>query len=155
MSPRFLLDGMLGSLTRWLRISGYDSEYRRDTDDNDLIQEADREGRILVTRDKELFQRAKKRDVVAILVESDKDAEQLSEVARKIGLVLEPRESRCPKCNGLLVQKEKFLIKGKVPASSLEAFNEFWVCESCGSVYWKGSHWNQIRLTIENAREAE
>ena len=136
-------------------MSGYDSEYRRDADDEALLEEAQKEERVLVTRDRELVLRANKRGVEAILVESEKDSMQLSEIARKMKLVLEPKESRCPKCNGLLTRRNKSELKDKVPSASLEAFNEFWVCESCGSVYWKGSHWSQIRSTIENAGETK
>ncbi|MCK4438633.1 hypothetical protein KAV47_06135, partial [Candidatus Bathyarchaeota archaeon] len=37
MKPRFLVDSMLGSLARWLRIGGYDAEYRRDAEDDSLM----------------------------------------------------------------------------------------------------------------------
>jgi uncharacterized protein with PIN domain len=144
---------MLGSLTRWLRIIGYDTEYKRNSDDDSLMDEAYKENRVLVTRDRELFLRARKRGLVSVLIESEGDVKQLSEIAKKMGLILEPRENRCPKCNGLLLKKDKEELKGRVPSASLKAFNEFWVCDSCGSVYWKGSHWGQILLTIENAKK--
>ncbi|HKM51591.1 MAG TPA: Mut7-C RNAse domain-containing protein, partial [Candidatus Bathyarchaeia archaeon] len=44
---RFLLDGMLGKLTRWLRILGYDAEYSKNSSDNNLLSQAKDESRIL------------------------------------------------------------------------------------------------------------
>jgi uncharacterized protein with PIN domain len=152
MSLCFLIDGMLGSLARWLRIGGYDTVFRRDADDDALIEETMNEHRILVTRDRALFFRARKQRVKTILIESENNLEQLAEVALKENLILEPKESRCPKCNGSLEKKEKENLEDRVPHSSLKAFNDFWECRSCGSIYWKGSHWSQILLSLEEAR---
>ena len=58
MRPRFSLDEMLGSLAKWLRIMGYDALYLRDLNDGEILRRAEEEGRILLTRDKELAHRA-------------------------------------------------------------------------------------------------
>jgi uncharacterized protein with PIN domain len=42
-------------------------------------------------------------------------------------------------------------VRDRVPEESLKAFDVFWVCGSCGGVYWRGSHWDQIVSTIEEA----
>jgi uncharacterized protein with PIN domain len=151
MRPRFLVDGMLGSLARWLRISSYDAEYRREADDDSLMEEASRTGRVLLTRDRVLVHRAKKMGIEAFLVSGENDAEQLGEIAAVLGLELDPSCSRCPKCNGSLTRVEKEKVRDLVPEASLEAFDIFWVCGSCGGVYWRGSHWDQIVSTLEKA----
>jgi uncharacterized protein with PIN domain len=151
MRPRFLVDSMLGSLSRWLRITGFDAEYRRDAADEDLIDEAAITGRVLLTRDKVLTTRAAKRGVQVVLVEGEHDVEQLGMVASALNLRLEVSESRCPKCNGDLEKAEKGMISEHVPEASLNAFDEFWVCQECGSIFWRGSHWDQIRSTLEKA----
>jgi uncharacterized protein with PIN domain len=151
MKHRFLVDSMLGSLARWLRIGGYDAEYRRDAEDDSLMEEASSTGRILLTRDRVLVQRAKKRGVETILVEGEGDVEQLGSLTAALGLELNPSNSRCPKCNGSLTQVEKDRVRDRVPEASLEAFDVFWECNSCGCVYWRGSHWDQIASTIEEA----
>ena len=48
--PRFLVDSMLGTLAKWLRILGYDTEYDACLNDNKLVRLARGEGRILLTR---------------------------------------------------------------------------------------------------------
>lgn len=151
MKPRFLVDSMLGSLARWLRIGGYDAEYRRDAEDDSLMEEASRTGRILLTRDRVLVLRAKKRGIETILVEGEGEVEQLGALAAALGLELDPSNSRCPKCNGSLTRVSRDAVRGRVPEASLEAFNVFWMCGSCGGVYWRGSHWDQIASTIEAA----
>lgn len=151
MKPRFLVDSMLGSLARWLRIGGYDAEYRRDAEDDSLMEEASKTGRILLTRDRVLVLRAKKRGVETILVEGEGEVEQLGALAAALGLELDPSNSRCPKCNGSLTRVSRDEVRDRVPEASLEAFNVFWMCGSCGGVYWRGSHWDQIASTIEAA----
>lgn len=151
MKPRFLVDSMLGSLARWLRIGGYDTEYRRDADDDSLMEEASRTGRVLLTRDRVLVLRAKKRGVETILVEGEGDVEQLGALAAALGLELDTSNSRCPRCNGSLTQVDRDQVRDRVPEASLEAFDVFWVCGSCGGVYWRGSHWDQIASTLEEA----
>ena len=42
MKPRFLLDGMLGSLSRWLRICGYDAVFMENASDQELVEKARR-----------------------------------------------------------------------------------------------------------------
>ena len=151
MRPRFLVDSMLGSLSRWLRITGFDAEYRRDADDEDLLGEASASGRVLLTRDRALAARAAKRGVKALLLETEDQADQLAAVAASLKLKLDPSSSRCPKCNGALVEADKERIVEQVPEASLAAFNEFWVCRDCGSVFWRGSHWEKIVSTLEKA----
>jgi len=151
MKHRFLVDSMLGSLARWLRIGGYDAEYRRDAEDDSLMEEASSTGRILLTRDRVLTLRAKKRGVETILVEGEGDVEQLGALAAALGLELDPSNSRCPRCNGSLTQVDRDHVCDRVPEASLEAFDVFWVCGSCGGVYWRGSHWDQIASTLDEA----
>jgi hypothetical protein len=54
-ATRFVLDAHLGKLARYLRMLGFDCRYRTDFDDEELIEIAAREERILLTRDKLLL----------------------------------------------------------------------------------------------------
>ena len=151
--PRFLLDGMLGKLTRWLRLFGFDAKYSRALSDEELINQALEEKRILLTRDLDLHRRAKRKGAETLLIESRSEAEELAEIAVCLGMELkvEPAESRCPKCDAPLRQVEKEEVQGKVPSKTYEVYDEFWVCERCGQVYWRGAHWKNIERIVEKA----
>lgn len=144
----FIVDGMLGSLARWLRIAGYDSIYFRGMDDDRLLEETKNSARIMLTRDRELYQRSLKLGLKSIFFESEEVTTQLSHLKRELDLKLVASNSRCPRCNGLLVETLKTNVQDLVPAESFNAFNEFWICGDCSGVYWKGSHWVKIRETL-------
>ena len=147
----FLLDGMLGSLARWLRIGGYDTEYRKDSDDDLLLEEAKNSKRILLTKDESLSARARKIGVHSIYLHGNSDELNLSQLVSELGLTFNPNESRCPRCNYQLSFVDKDKVVNRVPERTFRAFNEFWLCERCGGIYWRGSHWPKIIETLENA----
>lgn len=151
MAPLFLLDSMLGSLARWLRIGGLDVEYRRDAADEDLLAETEGSGRVLLTRDEVLARRAKKRGVEVLLLRSQSDEAALREVVAAFGLRLNPEASRCPKCNGALRVASQEEVEARVPERTRSRVTEYWVCATCGGVYWRGSHWERITRTLNEA----
>ena len=151
MRPLFLLDGMLGALSRWLRICGYDAEYLRSAPDEEIIKRAADEGRVLLTRDRQLYRKAVRAGLEALLVEGKSDAEKLASVSRRFSLVLDPERSRCPVCGAPLASIDKEAVRDRVPLRTFEAYGEFWACSSCGKVYWRGSHWRNILETLEEA----
>jgi len=51
-STRFILDVHLGKLARLLRMAGFDTIYRNNLDDPEIIQIAEDENRIVLTRDR-------------------------------------------------------------------------------------------------------
>ncbi|OPX63093.1 MAG: hypothetical protein A4E29_00406 [Methanomassiliicoccales archaeon PtaB.Bin134] len=144
--PCFMLDGMLGTLARWLRIMGYDSLYVQDADDRRMLQLLEGNQRVLLTRDRQLCARAGPR---GFLVLSDDLDSQLEAVAGEFGLSPEGRMTRCSACNGALVTQEKEEVRGDIPEGTWSAHDEFWRCGECGKVYWKGAHWNNIRRRME------
>ena len=140
-------------MARWLRICGYWAEYvqsLRDVEVLDLVAEG---GLILLTRDELLFRKAQRAGLEAFLVTGDGDAARLASIAGRFCLELNPDSSLCPVCGGSLGEVTKDGLAGVVPASSLEAYDEFWLCNSCGKVFWRGSHWGNIQTTIGEARE--
>ncbi|MGD0804781.1 MAG: Mut7-C RNAse domain-containing protein [Candidatus Bathyarchaeia archaeon] len=153
MKPRFLLDGMLGSLSRWLRMGSYDTEYKRDTPDDDLIESARRDGRILLTRDEALVNRARKRGVEAIYIENEDDKGALRQIAKEFELEYDPTQARCPKCNNTVDKVRKDQVNDKVPEGTLKVIDEYWICPRCGSIYWRGSHWSRIVETLTGTSE--
>jgi len=152
---KFVTDGMLGKLTRWLRMLGHDVKYSNRLDDGELIQIAKMENRVLLTRDLELYQQATARGVKAFYVEGREGAEKLAKLARRFNLNLEMdvEASRCPKCNTKIKVVPKEKVKGKVPEKTFVHYNMFWECPKCGQIYWQGSHWNRIEETLRKARK--
>jgi len=153
--PRFLADGMLGSLARWLRMLGYDVEYAADMPDDRLLAKAEASNRILLTRDVELYRAASRKLIQAYMVEGRSKAEILAKLSRrfKLNLSLNPDASRCPLCNSPLRPVGRREVEGRVPGNVLKRKRKFWVCVNpdCGKVYWRGSHWDKIKETLRKA----
>jgi uncharacterized protein len=154
---RFLVDGMLGGLARWLRILGQDVRYDASAKDNDLLRIASEESMILLTRDAELYQRAIARKIASALVLGESEEERLAQIASTFGVPLDVdmAETKCPECGTNLEATAKNDVADKVPEASLRLYNQFWRCanRNCEKVYWVGGHWNRIRQILEDAKK--
>ena len=139
IAPRFVLDVHLGTLTRRLRVLGFDSWYRSDATDTDLADVAVADRRILLTRDRGLLMR---RVIVhGYCPRSDDPDEQLAEVARRYDLAddIAPL-TRCARCNGALEPVDPGSVHDEVPPRTRIAFRTFARCTVCQRVYWRGAH---------------
>jgi uncharacterized protein with PIN domain len=149
---KFIADGMLGKLARWLRLAGHDVIYIGDLkvpageQDDVLLSLSSREDRVLLTCDIELHRRARRAGVKSAFVQGSNLVDQLVQVSRRSGskIQIRPENSRCSMCNGMLKEVDKEEVEGKVPGNVLESQSEFWMCSSCGKIYWQGSHWKTI-----------
>jgi len=154
---RFLVDGMLGGLARWLRILGQDVRYDASREDNELLRIAHEENMVLLTRDEELYQRALARRISSALMLGETEEERLAQIASifDIDLYVDMTETKCPECGGGLKETPKSDVADEVPQASLKLYDRFWRCtnQNCGKVYWVGSHWDRIRQTLEEARK--
>ena len=152
---KFIADGMLGKLTRWLRMLGHNVKYSNKLDDAQLIMIAKKERRILLTRDLELYQQATAKGVDAFYLNGKTEAEKLAQLTQrfKIKLKIDTTTSRCPKCNTQVKPKPKEKVAHKVEKSTFSHYNKFWKCPKCGQIYWQGSHWVRIRRVLRRARE--
>ncbi len=152
---KFVVDGMLGSLARWLRMMGHDVEFPAILDDDKLMALSKKENRILLTRDLELYKRSAAHGINVFYVEGKIEAERLAALAKRFGIALEIdlRFSRCPRCNTMIQAVPKTKIAEKVEENTFTHYDEFWECPNCGKVYWQGAHWPKIRQTLEEARK--
>jgi hypothetical protein len=151
---RFVTDVHLGTLARRLRLAGLDTAYRDDADDAALADLADREGRILLTRDHALL---KRRSVAhGYFIRDTHPHRQFVEVLRRFGpLELQPF-SRCLRCNDVLRKVPKAEVDAQLLPRTRQHYDHFEMCRGCGRVYWKGSHWQRLKRAIDSARaEAE
>lgn len=151
---KFIVDGMLGKLARWLRMLGQDVIYSTELDDVELINIAKKEKCVILTRDLELYRSALSRDLEAFYIEGRTEAEKLANLGNRfnLSLFINVENSHCPRCNGkiLLVPKEK--VRDKIQKNTFSYYNQFWKCPDCGKIYWQGAHWKGILKTLEEAR---
>ena len=147
---QFVADAMLGRLTRWLRILGYAVFYDQALSDDQILALAQDKNGILLTRDYELHKRAQHQDMRSLYLRGVTVLDKLVEIATRysISFHLDASISRCAKCGDHLQQVDKTTIQTEIPAGTFSHFSAFWRCETCGKVYWQGSHWNRISQTV-------
>jgi len=137
--PAFILDNHLGKLADYLRLLGFDVIYARDWPDDQIADYAHNQQRVLLTRDRGLL----KRKIVSqgYCVRADDPGDQLAEVAVLYQLTsyVTPFQ-RCPRCNGKLVPVAKARIIDQLLPLTRKYYDEFTQCQTCGKIYWKGSH---------------
>lgn len=152
---RFLLDGMLGKLTRWLRLIGHEAIYTNNASDSALLRRALDGHFTLLTSDVGLYRLAIARGAESYLVKGRTEAERLARLAKRFRLQLQidTKASRCPTCGSRLRRAERQQIKGRVPPTTFKAFRNFWECTAadCRKIYWQGSHWKNIREVLTEA----
>ncbi len=150
---RFVLDVHLGKLAKYLRMLGIDSLYEKETDDRTLIHHAYLEARILLSKDRLLIESVL--PAGAYIVRSNHAGEQLREVLRRFDLksaAVTPL-TRCLECNSLIVSIDKGSVAGKVPEGVFSSFHEFFFCEQCRKIYWKGSHYEHMKNFVRDCVE--
>ncbi|MCF8235129.1 MAG: Mut7-C ubiquitin/RNAse domain-containing protein [Bacteroidales bacterium] len=149
---KFIADVNLGSLARKLRLLGFDTYFRNDLEDDEIVRISLNEKRIILTRDIGIL----KHNVVthAYWLRSDDPPTQLKEVVRRFQLEksLMPF-SRCSVCNARLKPVDLEQAKAYIPENTLKHFNEFYTCPSCGKYYWKGSHYEKILEWVKEIEE--
>lgn len=144
---RFVLDGHLGRLAAYLRMLGFDTLYRNDYDDAELARISAEEHRILLTRDVQLLMR--KTITHGYFVRSRLPGKQLLEVLSRFDLARTQNPfTRCMHCNGDIKRVDKHLVLSHLMPQTRAHYNEFWQCQSCGKIYWKGSHYQRMLSLI-------
>jgi uncharacterized protein with PIN domain len=151
--PRFIADVHLGRLTAYLRLAGFDTKYRNDYPDDEIVAISASENRVLLTRDVGVL---KHRIVVrGYFLRGTQPARQLVEVLRQFNLVTCAAPfTRCLRCNSRLRAVAKDRVEHLLPARTRESYREFSRCPTCGRIFWQGSHYSQMRLFIETAFSA-
>jgi uncharacterized protein with PIN domain len=148
VAPRFLLDNHLGRLAAYLRMLGFDCLYQNDYTDEDLAEALMREERILLSRDRRLLMRKVVR--YGYCPRSLDSLEQLAEVIRRFDLPAHIAPfHRCLRCNHPLEAVSKEAVLDRLEPLTRLYFDEFQICPSCGQIYWKGSHYEQMQRLID------
>ena len=145
---RFIADAMLGRLSRWLRLLGFDTLYYPDIKDSDLMKLAVQEGRCLLTRDTHFLNIRNFRNF--LMVHSDNPVEQVTEVLSSFTLS-EFKPGRCARCNGvleLIARREE--ARNMVPEYVFLHCESFLRCRVCGKIYWEGTHLRRFRRMLNS-----
>jgi hypothetical protein len=150
--PSFLCDPSLGGLARWLRAAGYGAFVDEQVPGHRLPDEAHRRGQVLLTTEAEVLLRrlVVTGALVVVWVPSALTMkEQLGMVMRDLGL--ERRETRCMACGGELVATPKDEVFSRIPPRTAKWLDEYFVCAGCDRLFWRGTHWERIVRTLEEA----
>jgi uncharacterized protein with PIN domain len=57
-------------------------------------------------------------------------------------------------CNGRIAQVAPGEVRDELLPRTAADFDEFYRCESCGKVYWRGSHYDKMTALIDTLRSA-
>jgi len=135
----FAVDMNVGKLATLLRMAGFDTFFRNDISDPELVEAAVREKRILLSKDMDLLKR--KEVAFGYLVREIDPEQQLAEIVRLFGIKKQFKPlSRCLRCNGLLQPVEKGRIIEQLEPLTKKYYDSFRQCLGCGKIYWAGSH---------------
>jgi len=145
---RFLADGHLGGLARYLRMLGFDTLLRKEQTAEEVIEIAVSEHRIVLTRNRRLLMR---RAVThGCLVRAQAPFLQCGEIVDRLQLRGQARPfRRCLRCNGLLEEAGEDIVASRVDAATRARFQRFRICGCCGRVYWEGSHYRRMERLVE------
>ncbi len=151
-NPKFIVDSMLGKIAKKLRIFGFSTDYYKDIDDNFLIKKSICENKILITKDKQLYNRAIKFNANTVLLYKENELENLILVFRKCNIrsigPIPNMNTRCTLCNGILISMDKSLVVNDVPYNVYINSTKFYRCSICSKIYWDGTHIQDIRMLI-------
>lgn len=144
---KFILDIHLGRLTKFLRILGFDSFYGV-LDDEDIIDCALNEKRIILTKDRGLLKN--KKVTHGYWVREERPKQQLIEVVKRFDLVGKIQFlRRCLLCNQVLEKLTPEEAAPYMPPETHLFYSRFFYCHHCYKIYWEGTHYQNMLKLIE------
>ncbi|KAH9317249.1 hypothetical protein KI387_019018, partial [Taxus chinensis] len=147
--PRFLCDVMVEGLAKQLRCVGIDAATPsvKKADPRELLEQANAEKRVLLTRDTKLLRHNLMANNQAYRVKNLAKQEQLVEVVEIFNLKISEYQlmSRCIKCNGKFIEKslttneaiKSATLEQVIPEFLIDLDLEFWQCSDCRQIYWE------------------
>ena len=145
---RFVADAHLGGLAHLLRLFGFDTLFDNHYPDDEIVQLAAGQGRIVLTRDRGLL---KRREIThGCYVRALHREQQLHEVFDRLDLARSARPfTRCLRCNALLRAVDKAAVIDRLPPGIQTKHDRFAACNGCNRVYWEGSHWRRMSGLVQ------
>ena len=154
--PIFFVDAMLGNIAKKLRLMGYDSKYLADIEDDELINQAKKDHRIIISRDENLIRKSLKLGLEAIFVKNRQEIEQFRDIVKKSNLKnfeINGDRARCPNCNSKTESVDKKNIYKRIPNKVLEYNDKFWECKVCDKIFWEGTHIQNLQKFVRKLNE--
>jgi uncharacterized protein with PIN domain len=137
---KFAADRKLARLARWLRMLDADTLFDENLDGAAMLKAARAEGRILLTRDKRLRTAPE-----VLFLDSNDFREQLLQVLARYPFdTSQSAFSRCARCNTLLIEVDREIVRHRVPPFVYAANEKFSECPRCAHIYWGGTHRERI-----------
>jgi uncharacterized protein with PIN domain len=151
--PRFLCDGMLGQLCRYLRAAGYDTLYKNNGEaDRDLLRQE--QNRHFLTCDRLISEHKAAQNVALVLPQDDLD-QLASFVGKHFQLDwLSHAFTRCMEDNTLLLAADAAALQ-RIPSDARREGEAFSYCPACARVYWQGSHYKRILARLMQWQAAQ
>lgn len=148
MDRGLIVDSMLGSLAKWLRLMGIDTLYVNESDISTIESLALKTGRIIITRTQKFKER---KNIETVVLKEKTLKSQIKELIKKLNIKKSIKFlSRCSLCNSLLLEVEKERIEEKVPPYVFKTQDRFLQCPDCQKIYWQGTHYKNIKKRIES-----
>ncbi|MBS0351951.1 MAG: Mut7-C RNAse domain-containing protein, partial [Proteobacteria bacterium] len=135
--------GAAGTLSRYLRLLGFDVWYDNQYQDSELIKLATENNRIILTRDLPLLKN--KKVTRGYWLRNIAPKLQVAEVLKRFDLLRQVKPlTRCLVCNGLIQSVAKQQIEALLPSKTKVFYQTFSQCHQCHKIYWQGAHYQQI-----------
>lgn len=146
----FMTDENVGGMAKYLRMLGFNTIMIPEISDKEVAKITEKENRILLSRDIGLLKR--KNVTYGLFLRSTNTEEQLFEVIKKFDLnkYFKPF-SICIECNGNIntIDPSKIIKEDRIKEGVLKDYQEFFRCDSCKKIFWKGSHYQKMETMIQ------
>jgi len=155
-ATKFYVDAMLGNIARKLRLLGFDTRYSSDVKDSTLLEIAQNENRIIISKDEQLIKTSKGMKISSILLSDQSEEDQLAGIfiqLKQKELKINGDIARCPNCNFHTLPIKKDKVYDKLPKKVLEFNDKFWKCENCDQLYWEGTHIKNLQRVVDKINE--
>lgn len=144
---KFILDAHLGRLAKYLRLCGFDTLFSSRYSDPEIVNIAEKEKRIILTRDRGILKN--NRVTHGYWIRSQKHDEQLKEVFSRFDLKNQISFfERCIRCNTILEDIRKEDIADRLKENTRRYYSQFKHCPDCNRIYWSGSHYEKMKSLI-------
>lgn len=131
---------------------GFDALWSSEYTDPELLKISNEQFRILLTRDHALHNLAS--PDFKHYVKATEPGAQLREVLERFELKAQVMEhkgflSRCLECNSPIVEVNGEKIQDRIPEHVFLEQKEFYFCPRCERVYWKGTHFERMKVWVK------